>query len=276
MSAYFKKFCCSLKVNGKILREKDGMVSMPFDSEFSILLKNLESRLAVVKISLDGNDVLDNKALVVQSNSSLELDGFLNGNIAISRFKFIEKTSEIENFRGNRIDDGILRIEWKFQKEKPIIRETIHEDYWKQSYDPYRFYWNPYWYPYYSNTWDATYTMGDDISSGNNFACDNYNCDNTKGSKSMYNYLIKNSVVNDIDNIDGITVHGSEIQQNFTTIFVGNMEEQSHVIILKLTGYHDNKKVEIPVTVKSKIICSICGNVNKSNVRYCNKCGTHL
>ena len=126
---YADKFVAEVKQGGKILRVKDGAVFLPFGSEYSILLKNLNSKRASVKVSIDGEDVLDNHSLVLDVNASTELQGFLRGNVARNRFRFINKTKEISEHRGDRADDGLIRIEFAFEKpkEQPWITNTIKE-----------------------------------------------------------------------------------------------------------------------------------------------------
>lgn len=114
---YQQKLVAVIKYNGKILREKDNsLVYLPFNSEYEILIKNLESRDCVVNISIDGTDVLDKQQLIVKANSSCSLEGFLKNNKVTNRFKFIQKTSKIQDYRGDRIDDGLIRIEYRFVK----------------------------------------------------------------------------------------------------------------------------------------------------------------
>ena len=126
---YADKFVVEVKQNGKILRIKNGAVYLPFGSEYSIFLKNLNSKRASVNISIDGEDVLDNNSLVLDANSSTELEGFLRGNTAKNRFRFINKTKEISEHRGDRADDGLLRVEFAFEKPQPEpwIMKTIKE-----------------------------------------------------------------------------------------------------------------------------------------------------
>ena len=49
---YDKKFVVALKVNGKILRERDDTVSLPFGCEYSILVKNLHSVRSQISLEL--------------------------------------------------------------------------------------------------------------------------------------------------------------------------------------------------------------------------------
>ena len=109
---YKDQFVVEVKCRGKILRVKDDAVHLPFGSEYSLYLKNLNSRRASVTISIDGQDVLDNQSLILEPNSSTELEGFLRGTTAKNRFKFINKTKEIQEHRGDKIDDGIIRVEF--------------------------------------------------------------------------------------------------------------------------------------------------------------------
>lgn len=113
-------FVASIKSNGKILHEDRNetspVVYLPFQSEYSILLKNLNTVKANVNISIDGIDILYGKSIIVNPNSEINIERFLDDMDAGHRFKFIEKTEQISNFRGDRIDDGIVRIEYQFEE----------------------------------------------------------------------------------------------------------------------------------------------------------------
>lgn len=127
---YKSNFVCSLKVGGKILRENSGVVTLPFGSEYGVLLKNLGSRRAMVKVSVDGQDATEGTRLILQPNSSLELERFIrDGNLKSgNKFKFIERTQKIEDHRGIKEDDGLVRIEFWAEKETvdvPVVRSDV-------------------------------------------------------------------------------------------------------------------------------------------------------
>src|ERR1700721_1628098 len=105
---YSNKFVASLKVGGKILREQSGVVALPFGAEYGILLKNLNSRRAQVKVTVDGQDATEGTKLILPANGSINLERFIkNGNLKTgNKFKFIERTSKIEDHRGIKEDDG--------------------------------------------------------------------------------------------------------------------------------------------------------------------------
>lgn len=229
-----------VKSNGKILREDKDLCFLPFNSEYSILLKNLETRKALVKISIDGQDVLDGHSLILNPNSETELEGFMKGNIAKNKFKFIKKTEEISDYRGDRIDDGIIRVEYWFEEIKWYSRNNSNF------------------------TYDSSVVNygGMSINSMNSLG-NNYRSLNTSFSKSIQD--------------EGITVKGSEVNQNFVTGSIGKLEQNSKVIILKLIGVKESgKNIEKPITIQTRKTCSTCGKKSKSHLKFCSNCGTFL
>ena len=86
---YLKNFVAAVKVAGKVLREQDDIVYIPFGSEYSLLLKNLASTKAVVSVSIDGKDVLSGSGILLKPNESLDLEGFLKNSKVTNRFKLI-------------------------------------------------------------------------------------------------------------------------------------------------------------------------------------------
>ena len=266
-------FVVALKVNGKVLREGEDSVKVPFNTEYSIFLKNLESKKAVVKISVDGEDVLDGKKLIVHPNSDLELEGYFKDTAAKNKFKFIEKTKQIEDFRGNRIDDSLIRVEFWFEKDKPIVQDVLHHHrdiyhswWWGYPYSPQlRSPWDTFRYDYPDITWNTT---------GGGTSSASFDI-NSQDSQINCNY--SNSFENNTFNEDGITVKGQEINQQFGQGYTSDLEEQSHVIILKIKGFvFDKKKVETPLFVNDKLICKICGTSNRSIYKHCTDCGALL
>ena len=251
---YLQKLAVAVKVNGKVLREVGDTVYIPFGSEYSILIKNLESVKAVVTVSIDGTDVTDNKGLIVPPNSSIELEGFIKGKKVSNKFKFIERTETISNFRGNKIEDGLVRISFKFEKKVEYI-QPAQQIYWTSA-------------PYYNDLYRDY--------NGTHVTC---STDNGFGARAMANinssgklFSKKMSSNNDV----GITVKGSESDQKFTKGSVDALENVEHVIILHLKGETEIKKVVKPLEVSTKFACDTCGKKNKSNNRFCGRCGTAL
>lgn len=287
---YKDNFVVEVKCKGKILRIRDEAVHLPFGSEYTLLLKNLDSRKASVKVHIDGQDVLDYSSLILDGNSSTELEGFLRGTVAENRFKFIQKTEKIQEHRGDKVDDGLIRVEFAFEKPKPeTIKKTIlHEHH--HHYDYY------YWWPIrwhdrgylkqYSNDGSSgdgvapqssmTFSDGGDVKgmtvqnsargmSGKVEACYNVQVDSL-GVESLGQPL----------DDEGITVKGSECNQQFRYGIIGDLEE-SKVIVIKMKGFTDKGGVvEQPLMVKTKLTCPTCGTKSKSSYKHCPECGTYL
>lgn len=254
MSAYKQKLVGVVKVNGRILREDNDVVYLPFGSEYSILLKNLESRRSLVKIFIDGQEVTKG-GLVLNPNSNVELERFIDDLNTGNKFKFIQKTEKIVEHRGDKIDDGMIRIEYRFEKFKPITIGEHHLNTRYYDYEPIGSYWPMY-------------------GSANPFIRGFSGLGSCEGNSSVA--MATPTYSCNINSNEGITVKGSESNQSFNYVNMNEMEENSFVIVLRLKGYNGEKEVEKPFIVQDKLECSSCGTKSKSNIKYCPECGTFL
>lgn len=274
---YRQQLVATIKVGGKILRENNNQVKIPFGAEYSIYIKNLDSVRCQFKVSIDGKNATSDNWIIVEPNSSVELERSINnGNFNKgNKFKFIERTTDIENHRGIKADDGLVRIEYQFEKrwpkQEPIIYPEPYKP-WVQPLIP-----NPYdkW-PYNNGIWcqsniGSTYNTAQGIGSSVYTTALN-NCDSQTSTQHM------NSLTRTVntDSQSGITVPGSESYQKFTTGSWFFTENETHVIVLSLTGKIANKPVEQPITVDYKPTCVSCGLVNKVKNKFCGRCGTAL
>ena len=292
---YKNQLAVAIKHNGKILRETADLVHLPFGSEFSVLVKNLNSRRAKFTLHIDGTDVLDGDDVVVNANSEIEMKRFFrNGNMDEGNaFKFIERTQSIEDGpRGIKVDDGIVRVEFWFEQAPPVITTTIHHhrDVWWDEY-----YRNNYRLggPYYSTTYGSGALggakLGNSDASGGAQSVSNGIMRGSGGSMTGGSAAITSTAAYNVSTnaasipapdlnvaVAGITVPGSKVEQKFVTVYGFNPEAQSHVIILRLAGRNGEVEVAAPVTVKSKQKCITCGKVNKATAKFCSDCGTAL
>lgn len=243
---YNNKFVASIKVGGKILREFKDEVRIPFGSEYSLYLKNLNSVRAMVKVSIDGEDVLNGSQLIVMPNDSIDLERYLKDLNRGNRFKFIERSKSVEDHRGIKAEDGIVRIEFAFEKEREV-----------------------YCYPVFSDNGENYSTK---LSKSYRGILRDGDVTRSIGNAQLMNCSTASSVpVSDV----GITVPGSISEQKFST---GSWfaTGQSEVIVLRLIGDLGTSQVITPVTVKSKARCTTCNTVNKATAKFCRECGTAL
>jgi len=256
---YKNKLAIALKSAGKVLREFKDEVYVPFGSEYSIFIKNLNSVRALVTVSVDGEDVGEGTKFVINANDSIDLERFIkNGNYeAGNRFKFIERTDAIEDHRGIGIEDGLVRVEFQFEKPVTLKLDQIWPD---KPYPPY----NPPYNPYWTNTAGRAIGGSGDVGRGQiTFTANSVNVSND----------VSQSVVNDA----GITVPGSISDQKFVDASWFPVETETHVVVLKILGEtKDNVQVRKPVTVKAKPTCETCGRTNQATAKFCAECGTSL
>jgi len=276
---YQNQLVVVVKCNGKILREDNGVVSLPFGSEYSLLLKNLNSRRASIKITIDGQDILDNSSLVIEPNQETELQGFLTGMIAKNRFKFIQKTKEIQDHRGDKIDDGIIRIEFAFEKPSVIKRDVIVEhhhynDFWHLPIYRYDYYEYRPIRSFYNSNEVICSSAGEYTSKVSSSGEHSSNGKSPNDDIQVYNCSLDNLSTPQQD--EGITVKGNEIAQAFHSTYLRELDP-SEVITIRLKGFKDDgKPVVEPKTTKTRITCSTCGRRCRSNMKYCSNCGTFL
>lgn len=297
---YKQNFVMSIKVADKFLQEtKDGEVFLPFLSEYSIFLKNKNNRRAVVKVEIDGKDILNGNQLVIPANSSVDLERFIENDLNEGRkFRFIEKTKGIVDYRGHQPEDGLIKISFKYEKKQELnnkfekgltpLQRAVKEI-------------NPTWI-YDSGPTSIMTDMAINSKGFLNNGPNTYNelyssqiniatncglCD--ERLDSMKRISLDFSVIDDVPlkdghpfvnthkNIEGITVKGSHSEQKFRKTFFIETDEEEYIMIIKLKGSLDEEiKVSEPITKKSKKICPSCGKKWDFLFTYCPDDSTFL
>jgi hypothetical protein len=298
---YQSKLVASLKANGRILREFKDTVYIPFGSEYSILLKNLNTQRAIVNVFIDGTNIVEG-GLVLNAGQEVDLErSIVGGNLSAgNKLKFIERIKAIEDGpRGIKLEDGIIRVEFQYEVPRPVI--NMNDSWWKNSIvgqgtgiprDMF----------YATNGTSAsgvsgstgtdrfTLTASGSISqmnvNGVLRGVDYSNGEATKAAAaSAINNVVPQSATHDgqatMDwmpaNDIGITVPGSRSDQKFVTTTIGALDPEKHTIVLKILGETpDNRPVTEAVTVKKKPKCVTCGKQNKATAKFCSECGTAL
>ena len=293
---YSNRFVSTIKVGGKVLRESAGTVTIPFGAEYSIYLKNMNSVRAMAKVSVDGKDATEGTWLIIPANGSLELERFIrNGNWDQgNRFKFIDRTSEIEAHRGVGSEDGLVRVEFKV--EKVTVVEHINHEHHHHHHDDYYDYWpwrRRWGSPYWDDRIIGSSTLGsNDEPTLFKSAPDNKNFVGKRPERKLRASgaslgvmrsmkatpmkvsldISESALVNDA----GITVAGGESNQKFVAGAWFPTVEPSEVIVIRLRGEIGDKPVVQAVTVEHKPTCSTCGRTNKATNKFCSNCGTAL
>ena len=269
MVMYNSKLVASIKANGKVLREFKDTVYIPFGSEYSILLKNLNTVRTLINIYIDGDNIVPG-GLVLNAGQEIDLERAIrSGNLTEgNKFKFIERTGKIEDHRGVKLEDGLIRVEYQFEK---IFKRQDGIQWSKNTISG----------PDYSPTWAVNNAML--RSSGHihdGVACSDMSyaaTSMTVGASASMNSMLQSCDAAIPQTETGITVAGSKSEQKFNTVSSFKCEPEKHNIILKLLGEtEDNKAIREPITVKHKQKCGTCGHTNKVTAKYCSECGTAL
>lgn len=302
---YESKLVASLKANGKILREFKDTVYIPFGSEYSFLLKNLNTTRALINVFIDGEDMTPG-GLVLNAGQEVDLERSIKGgNLKEgNRFKFIERTQAIEDGpRGVKLEDGLVRIEFQYEKP-PVSINNLSNSQRDQlfrgldlttlggSINTSEYTGVTDKYSSWISASGATTNVSQMNVGGSLRGVDwskNGEVTAQAASAAIDKYSADNGIINKIQAHDGmatmdwcqnevgITVPGSKSKQSFTTTYMNAMEPEKHTIVLKLLGEtEDNKPVLQPVTTKHKPKCVTCGKQNKATAKFCTECGTHL
>jgi hypothetical protein len=276
---YSKQVVAAIKVAGKVLRETGDAVAIPFGSEYSIFIKNLKSVRIQVRVSIDGEDATGGTWLIVEPNRPLELERFIrNGNFERgNRFKFIERTKQIEEHRGVGAEDGLVRIEYKTEHVEVEVPRIHYYDKWIPVPRPWPVYppcpprprrrrTDPLWFddtfddmPIMRMSAERSGPSGQSVLRSANVGFNSLDC-----------------AMNETSLDAGITVAGSESNQRFVEGAYFPTEAVSEVIVLHLKGCVGGQKVAKAVTVNHKPTCATCGKKNKGGMQFCGRCGTAL
>jgi hypothetical protein len=257
---YKKNFVVSIRANGKILREKEECVYIPFGTEYEIVLKNLGIKKVVVRVGIDGDIVSGENPLILDANETFVLKrSFNRGNQEEgNRFKFVEMTERVEHFRGIKLEDGLVRVDYEFADDVKKVVDTFVQD---QIY--YRHVHHYHHAPYYI---PQPYTPSP-------IYCANPYSQMAIGSSNIE----MNSFSSSVRGGEGFTVPGSRVDQEVMIRDIPQkMSGERDVIILKMVGSIENMKVDKIVDVKTKIECEVCGKKSNARNKFCSDCGASL
>ena len=266
------KMVACLKANGKVLREFGENVYVPFGQEYSILLKNLNTVKALVNITIDGEDVVPG-GLVIDGNREVNLERFVKDLNKGNRFKFIQRTAGIEKHRGIKVDDGLIRISFKYERKQPAFTTADWNHMklggsWGGGYNP-----DPHFY----GTTDAVgqvYPKGVMRGLSQDSMIGSVTCNALYTANAAEPQLMN---VASAQSLAGITAPGSVSDQKFQTASWFATEAEEHVMVMRLLGETETgKEVVQPVTVKHQPVCKMCGHKNKARAKFCSECGAGL
>ena len=273
---YKNNLVLAVKANGKVLREFDDTVYLPFGSEYSLLIKNLYNKRVRVKVKIDGQDALDGNSLVIDAKDDIDLRRFIkNGNLnSGNAFKFIEKTSKISQHRGDRAEDGLVTIEYEFEMDMKVQLQGGNVSIGGSSKEYQMPTGATWWYDpnFYSDEGPAaTNNYMAVVDSSNSPTSAMYSSD----SIPQYRGIVPKCITPKND--AGITAPGSVQEQSFSKASFFFTDGVKHTITLQLKGVIEGQQeVQKPVTVTRLKFCEMCGTKVRQTAKFCHECGASV
>ena len=260
---YKNKFILVVKHNSKVLRETKNIVQLPFNSEYSLLLKNENDRRAIVNIKIDSKDILNGSGIILNANSELNLERFLENNDKGRKFKFVELSHGGISDKQNP-ENGLIEVEYWLEQQIPIttwatFTQPIQNDLWWPPINPYP----------YKKFYDNEKFQNPIITCGITNNSQNLNLYATNFCSAQNN---ANDNMQLSTNIGG-TVKGSKSNQKFENCYFREKDLTSYTQIrLWLRATKDPQYVE---DTKTKF-CTECGKKLQFKDKFCSSCGAQL
>jgi hypothetical protein len=145
---YSNRFVACVLVNGQPQKElANGTVLLPFGQEYSLRFRNKHNRRALVKFTIDNENVSGN-GYVIAANGSTDIHRHRDKD---ARFKFVSLDSPdaVEFGKNGPNTDGskgVIEAKFFLEKEAPVFLPVEHHHH-------HHHYPRPYYQPYWGNTW---------------------------------------------------------------------------------------------------------------------------
>ena len=258
MMAYDRQFVLSIIHNGSPVREINGKVTLPFNSEYKIRLKNKHTYLrAKARVWVDGRKASNLGDFILNPGEKLDLERFLDESmVSGNRFQFVPLSDSRVNDPSD-YENGIIKVEFFREIDKnntitidPSIIPTtpIKPGPWDTGSGPY--YWN-----------DTNTTTG--------------NWSNRTKVSYTSNPIPTTNVVNTCVSQDGATVEGSHSNQRFVEGSHFQTEISPITLRLKLQGPKTRRRTtntDSQEPTKARF-CSQCGSRRMRGAKFCHRCG---
>lgn len=115
---YKNKIVVALKHNNKPLVEDKDTVFLPFNTTYSVYIKNMADDIALISLYINGRDVNPGKKIRIYPKCSVNIEKFQDTN---HTFVFKERTIELQEVRENLDEDGLVQLDVGFEDTAKLI-----------------------------------------------------------------------------------------------------------------------------------------------------------
>lgn len=249
---YKEKFVLSVLHSGSPLREfgphYDKKVSMPFNSEYAIRLRNKNDRSCTARIFIDGTKLSSFGDIILQRNGYVDVERFINSSMnSGKKLKFVPLNHKDVNDPYSS-DNGIIKVEFRLEKSARVVIDP-HSPFQNDDLTPR--------HPRGPKRRGSA-TKGGPLRYSSSMSWGNVESSNMI-TQSMFNY---------VDTQDGATVEGGKSDQSFSYGDIDVNFKPSAVLKLKIVGVKGDKEVK-----KHTKFCTNCGTISRKLDRFCGRCG---
>lgn len=268
------RFVVAVKVDGRFCEElANGQINIPFNSEYSIRLKNKNSRAVCAKITIDGEEILPS-GIHIPAHSHVDVE---HSEFSQNKFKFVSLDSSDAIGEGKNGDNhnkikGVIDVKFYYEKVAPETN-VIHVHH--NHYDYYHWpYYRPYDIRYRTHTIDNTY-WGVGANSVTSAIEDKLGQNLTMRSTLSKSENVKTCAVNSLNMVgdslsapsdavlqDGCTVEGGWSNQHFGKIKFNIDENNYYSMKVFLQGYYPTQNISSGNIIDTKQLPNVTLEAN--------------
>jgi len=196
-------FVVNIMRDGEPVKEIDGQVVVPFNSEYELYLKNDNDRRAVAKVTIDGANISSHGDIVIPAKGEIRLERFITESLDQGkRFKFVPLDHpEVDD--PSRKENGLIRVVFQLEEKREFI------------------------------SWPSNYLILLDTQADSDISISQF----TSGANSS-NIVSSGDIIVSYDSSaqPGATIGGSKSDQKFHKVDI-DLEDETWVVELRMRGW---------------------------------------
>ncbi len=277
---YSNHFVLCILVNGKPQSErKDGIIPIPLGSEYSLRLRNKNSRRSLVKFSIDGEDV-SGPGYIIPAHSAIDIHRHFDKDRCF-KFVSIDSPEAIDHGKNDNSDGSKGVIQARFYLEKahytppckwPTEEHHHHHHYYPPSSPVILPHPTPWPHPY--TTWCGNSNPGSLLRTCSNSPEASGSWSNKAASDVWPNLSNPVGTASNMSFNEGCTIEGGSTGQTFREEW---FDSESDFVTIRLVLKGIDNACPVVVSSSSEEYCTRCGarRARKAD-RFCGACGNKL
>lgn len=280
----YKNGCiAAIKDNdGKITKEipvgpgqkKD--IILPFNTEFSVFLRNKTSNRVGVEVLVDGKNVLRNaKVIILERGDIFDVEGFEDG----GRFLFLDVNSNVAQELGRQegfYENGLVEVKFYNLVERPWGWYQLTNERYYKGQPPQIIYTSGNMkmvdqseYDSYSTSDMKLYSKNSEPNMTKSYTPSNFMSSTITRSNQYYTSAVTETTK------EGVIEEGSAHDQEYNFSAKYSVGSLITSFVFKMNGFDSRNKRKIGNPKQAFVICTHCGE-RVVNGNFCQFCGNEL